>query len=322
MISENGIAFCLNADHTSPMKTGVEQSIRALIGGDGITETAGLIEAISTFGLKVQKKSGLLYLSDAIELLQAEKILSHVTEKPELEIHWSIGSTNSYLMELKPQPDSAIVCLAERQEAGKGRRGHGWVSPFGKNIYMSVGRKFKQQASELGGLSLIVGIQVIRTLRRFGLKNVGMKWPNDILLPQGKLAGILVEIAAAKQGSVYAVMGIGINFEFEAKDGQLIDQPWSALKSYISPSRNDVAGQLIENLLTAAEQFEEYGFASFRDEWNESNLYKGKEVMIHLGKEVISGWDEGVDDNGNLLLKTPDGMRVFSAGEVSLRPVV
>lgn len=304
------------------MKKDINQIIKALVQGDGIIETSGLIDAISAFGLKVHKKSGLLYLSEPVELLQAERILSHINSTPLLEIHWSIGSTNSHLMEISPQPDSTIVCLAERQDAGKGRRGHTWVSPFGKNIYLSIGKKFKRRSSELGGLSLVIGTQVISTLRNFGLENIGMKWPNDIIMLEGKLAGILVELARASQGRVFAVMGIGINFEIEEKDGRSIDQPWSALRPYISPSRNDVAGQLVNNLLTALELFEDQGFSAFRDEWNEANLYKGMEVMVHLGEEVIFGRDAGVDDNGNLLLETNDGMRVFSAGQVSLRPVV
>jgi BirA family biotin operon repressor/biotin-[acetyl-CoA-carboxylase] ligase len=225
-------------------------------------------------------------------------------------------------MELKPQPDSTIVCLAEQQEAGKGRRGKTWVSPFGKNIYLSVGTKFRRRTSELGGLSLVIGIQVIKTLRNLGLDNIGLKWPNDVLLLKGKLAGILVELKREHQGDVFVVIGIGVNFELEEKHSESIDQPWSELKPHITLSRNDVAGQLVNNMLMALEVFESLGFSAFRDEWNESNLYRGREVIVHLGEEQISGRDAGVDNNGNLLLETTEGMRVFAAGQVSLRPAV
>ncbi len=296
--------------------------IRLLARGDGIMKSDDLIDALSVLGLEVYKKSGLLYLCDPIELLQAERILSHLTSRPLLEIHWTIGSTNSHLMELKPKPDSTIVCLAEQQEAGKGRRGNTWVSPFGKNIYLSVGTKFRKRTAELGGLSLVIGIQVIKTLQNFGLDNIGLKWPNDVLLAKGKLAGILVELKREHQDGVFVVMGIGINFELEEKHSGSIDQPWSELKPYITLSRNDVAGQLINNMLMAIELFESRGFSAFRDEWNESNLYSGREVIVHLGEERIFGRDAGVDDNGNLLLETTEGVRVFAAGQVSLRPAV
>jgi BirA family biotin operon repressor/biotin-[acetyl-CoA-carboxylase] ligase len=296
--------------------------IRALAQGDGIIHSDGLNDALSVLGLEVYKKSGLLYLCDSIELLQAERILSHITSKPLLEIHWTIGSTNSHLMELEPQPESTIVCLAERQEAGKGRRGNTWVSPFGKNIYLSVGTKSRRRTSELGGLSLVIGIQVIKTLRNLGLDNIGLKWPNDVLLLKGKLAGILVELKREHQGGVFVVIGIGINFELGEKHSESIDQPWSELKPYISPSRNDVAGQLVNNILMALEVFESRGFSAFQDEWHETNLYRGREVIVHLGEEQIFGRDAGVDDNGNLLLETAEGIRVFAAGQVSLRPAV
>jgi BirA family biotin operon repressor/biotin-[acetyl-CoA-carboxylase] ligase len=296
--------------------------IRALARGEGIIKSRGLIDALSVLGLDVYEKSGLLYLCDPIELLRAERILGHLTSRPLLEIHWTIGSTNSHLMELKPQPDSTIVCLAERQEAGRGRRGNTWVSPFGKNIYLSVGTKFRRRTSELGGLSLVIGIQVIKTLRNLGLDNIGLKWPNDVLLLKGKLAGILVELKREHQGDVFVVIGIGINFELEEKHSESIDQPWSELKPHITLSRNDVAGQLVNNMLMALEVFESRGFSAFRDEWNESNLYRGREVIVHLGEEQISGRDAGVDNNGNLLLETTEGIRVFAAGQVSLRPAV
>ncbi len=304
------------------MSTDIDEAIAALAQGDGVLETDGLVDAVSALGIEVYENFGLLYLSRPLELLQADRILSHISTSPLLEIHWTISSTNSYLMEMRPQPDSTIVCLAERQEAGRGRRGNTWVSPFGKNIYLSVGKVFKKRASELGGLSLVIGIQVVKTLRNFGLQNIGLKWPNDILLLRGKLAGILVELKGEGHGGVFVVMGIGINFELAEKDAQRIDQPWDALKSYISPSRNDVAGQLVNNMLVALEQFERHGFSAFKEQWNDSNIYRGKEVMVHLGEELISGWDAGVDDNGNLLLETVDGMKVFSAGQVSLRPVI
>jgi BirA family biotin operon repressor/biotin-[acetyl-CoA-carboxylase] ligase len=304
------------------MDNDTRQMIRTLAQGDGIIESDGLVDALSVLNLKAYRKSGLLYLCDPVELLQAERIQSHLTSRPLIELHWTIGSTNTHLMELRPQPDSTIVCLAERQEAGKGRRGKAWVSPFGKNIYLSVGTKLRKRTAELGGLSLVIGIQVIKTLRNFGLDKIGLKWPNDVLLLKGKLAGILVELKREHQDGVFVVIGIGINFELEEKHSESIDQPWSELKPHISPSRNDVAGQLVNNMLMALEVFEHSGFSAFRDEWNESNLYRGREVIVHLGEEQIPGRDAGVDDNGNLLLETSEGMRVFAAGQVSLRPAV
>ena len=83
------------------------------------------------------------------------------------------------------------------QTAGKGRRGRRWVSPFGRNIYLTYGRFIGRQLSELGGLSLVVGMLVVDVLRSMGLERVGLKWPNDIVLDGGKLGGILIELRAS-----------------------------------------------------------------------------------------------------------------------------
>ena len=222
-------------------------------------------------------------------------------------------------MGMKTGPDSVVVCLAEQQQAGKGRRGKKWVSPFGKNIYLSVGKSFSRRISDLGGLSLVAGTQVVKTLHACGLQDAGLKWPNDIILGKGKLAGILVELGVPASNHVFAVVGVGVNFSMQEKDGREIDQPWSAVDQYSSVSRNEMVGKLTENLLQGMELFEVEGFSAFHEDWSRYNLYDGRDVVIHRGAERIDGRDVGVDEDGNLLLETVNGIQVFNAGEVSLR---
>ena len=301
------------------MNKDIENCVRVLADGSRVESTVELTKALSKLGLEFREKAGLLELSEPIELLNPDVIMRQISSEPRLEIHWTIDSTNSYLMEMKSGMDSVIVCLAEQQQAGKGRRGKTWVSPFGKNIYLSVGKNFTRRISDLGGLSLVAGTQVVKTLHACGLKDAGLKWPNDIILGKGKLAGILVELGVPAGNDVFAVVGVGVNFSMQEKDSREIGQPWSAIGQYSSVSRNEMAGELIENLLQAMELFEIEGFSAFHEAWNRYNLYEGVDVVIHRGSERIDGRDAGVDENGNLLLETVNGIQVFNAGEVSLR---
>ncbi len=299
------------------MTKSIEDSIRSLVRGAGVEASVELTKELEQLGLGFREQMGQVHLSQPLELLDANEILHWVSSKPDLEIHWSIDSTNSHLLGKKPK--TVTICLAEQQLAGRGRRGKSWVSPFGKNIYLSLGREFRRQITDLGGLSLVVGTQVVKTLHACGLKDTGLKWPNDILLKGGKLAGILVELGAPADGGMFAVIGVGINLSLQEADSQQIDQPHTTVEQYGSVSRNELTGKLCENLLQAMTVFERDGFAAYHEEWNHYNLYRGRQVMIHRGEERIDGIDTGVDENGNLLLKTTEGVRVFNAGEVSLR---
>jgi|TARA_B100001964_G_scaffold236205_1_gene297585 BirA family biotin operon repressor/biotin-[acetyl-CoA-carboxylase] ligase len=301
------------------MTKSIERCIRSLAEGAGVESTVDLTRELKQLGLEFREESGKIYLSQTLELLDSNEIMRRISSKPELEIHWSIDSTNSYLVGKKPGPKAVTICLAEQQLAGRGRRGKSWVSPFGKNIYLSLGREFGRQITDLGGLSLVVGTQVLKTLHACGLAEAGLKWPNDIILKGGKLAGILVELGVPADDSVFAVIGVGVNLSMREADSQKIDQPFSTVEQYASVSRNELAGRLSENLLQAMTIFEQEGFTAFHEEWNRCNLYRGRQVVIHRGEERIDGTDIGVDVNGNLLLETVDGVRVFNAGEVSLR---
>lgn len=301
------------------MNIDLENCVRTLVNGASVESSADLTQGLLELGLKFRERAGRITLLESIELLNPEIIMGHLSSEPKLEIHWTIDSTNRYLMRMKTALDSVTVCLAEQQQAGKGRRGKTWVSPFGRNIYLSVGKHFSKRIAELGGLSLVAGIQVVKTLRACGLQDAGLKWPNDILLGQGKLAGILVELGVPVGDRVFVVIGLGVNFSIQEKDSRKIGQPWSAVAQYVSVSRNEMVGKLTENLLQAMECFESGGFAVFHEEWSGYNMYAGQDVVIHRGAERIEGRDAGVDEDGNFLLETAKGIQVFNAGEVSLR---
>lgn len=261
-----------------------------------------------------------LVSGSGVELLDADRIKGILSrDDVDLEVLWSTKSTNTYLMGMSAEHFSGYkVCLAEQQQAGRGRRGRSWISPFGTNLYMSLARRFARDSTDLGGLSLAVGVQVVKALKAFGVAGVGLKWPNDVMLDQGKLAGILVEVGPPINHHTHTVIGIGLNIHLSREDRLKIDQPPGSLEG-MDLSRNELAGQVLNSVIIGLDRFAEKGFSAFYREWDIYNLYRGKEVIVHLGEQRINGVDAGVDTSGNLLLNTVDGVRVCNAGEVSLR---
>ncbi len=299
----------------------VISTIKGMADGQSAEPTTELEDALAEAGLTTHQSDGRLVLSEPLELLDTDLIRRSIPGDilSRVEAHWSIDSTNTYLMDRTSSADfHGWLCLAERQVQGRGRRGRQWISPFGKNIYMSLGWNLPSRIG-LEGLSLVVGMQLARTLRSAGLKDIGVKWPNDVMLDRGKLAGILIEMATPRQGLIGVVIGIGINLQLDEKDAGEIDQAWSDTRGALGIARNKLVANLVSDLLEELPRFADTGFAPYQDSWKKFDLYYGREVRIQLGENFIEGVNQGVDSRGNLLLETEEGQQIFNAGEVSLR---
>jgi BirA family biotin operon repressor/biotin-[acetyl-CoA-carboxylase] ligase len=301
-----------------------------LIAGNPVNSTLELLGFLDGIGVPYTRQGSVLTLNHGMELLDEGAIrteLQHLVSELQmstldLEIHRVTQSTNDVVMQrLVESQSTAILCAAEMQTAGKGRRGRRWISPFGRNVYLTYGRFIGRQLSELGGLSLVVGMVVVDVLRAMGLERVGLKWPNDILLGGGKLGGILLELRASDTGGIGLVAGVGLNLALNLEESLSIDQPWSAISSQLEMPRNILLGALGGRIVNAIQTFEDVGFDSFAEKWSEYNLYTGQQVNVIRGSETISGIDSGVDQQGNLLLRTGTGLEVYNSGEVSVRPV-
>ena len=301
-----------------------------LIAGNPVNSTLELLGFLDGIGVPYTRQGSVLTLNHGMELLDEGAIrteLQHLVSELQmstldLEIHRVTQSTNDVVMQrLVESQSTAILCAAEMQTAGKGRRGRRWISPFGRNVYLTYGRFIGRQLSELGGLSLVVGMVVVDVLRAMGLERVGLKWPNDILLGGGKLGGILLELRASDTGGIGLVAGVGLNLALNLEESLSIDQPWSAISSQLEMPRNILLGTLGGRIVNAIQTFEDVGFDSFAEKWSEYNLYTGQRVNVIRGSEIISGIDSGVDQQGNLLLRTGTGLEVYNSGEVSVRPV-
>lgn len=183
------------------------------------------------FSVTIQSVKGRGYrLSQPIELLETDKIRSLLspvmkTFLPEIDILPLVDSSNRYLMAAASQgaPSGKFV-LAEQQTAGRGRLGRTWVSPFGCNIYCSLLWRFDLASSVLSGLGIVVAIALVTTLADF-VEGIEIKWPNDILWQQQKLAGILLEMQGEANGPAAVVIGMGLNINMPESSRQQIDQP-------------------------------------------------------------------------------------------------
>ena len=122
---------------------------------------------------------------------------------------------------------SGLVCTAEQQTAGRGRRGREWISPFGRNLYVSTVWEFTQGAAALEGLSLAVGVAVAQALKGLGLPEVQLKWPNDIQHEGKKLGGVLLEMVGDASRQCQVVVGIGVNVAMPGAAANAIDQAWT-----------------------------------------------------------------------------------------------
>ena len=285
------------------------------------------IQKLQQTGLDIQSVKGKGYrLAQPLELLDADSIRSRMVPQAaglmsRLEIMSQVVSTNDVATAWAQQgATSGAVCLAEQQTAGRGRRGRTWVSPFATNLYVSCVWTFFQGAAALEGLSLATGVAVVKALESLGVSGAGLKWPNDILLNEGKVAGILLEMTGDPAGRCQVVLGVGVNHRMPANAAADIDQAWSRVED-VCPgvSRNQLAAAVLSQLLLMLQTFEHSGFASFREQWEALDRFCGREVVIKTGADDIPGIADGVDATGGLRLKTPDGIQIMKGGELSLR---
>jgi BirA family biotin operon repressor/biotin-[acetyl-CoA-carboxylase] ligase len=287
------------------------------------------LKALRDLGVDFAVQRGKGYcLAAPLELLERDRILSVATDMTaaaidDIAVFLELDSTNDWLREqtLKGAP-SGTVCVAERQVAGRGRRGRSWISPFAANLYLSLLWRSASGAAALGGLSLVVGIALLRSLRGLGIHDAGLKWPNDILARDAKLAGILIDVVGEASGPCAVIVGIGVNVCMPRAEAAAIDQSWTDLYHLTGDrhiSRNRLAAAILDEMLPAIESFENRGLQPFLKEYRHYDMTNGRTVDLMLPNENISGTACGIDAGGALLVETVTGRRRFVSGDVSLR---
>jgi len=287
------------------------------------------VKALGELGVDVEAVAGRGYrLREPLVTLERKRILAFLGGRGpsarQIEILEQVDSTNRHLQEqaLAKADPSGKVCLAEAQTQGRGRRGRTWITTPYRNLMLSMAWRFTGGPAMVSGLSLAAGVAIVRALERYGAPNVGLKWPNDVLCGERKLAGLLVDVQGEATGPCTVVLGVGINCHIATVEAKQIDQPWTDLLTEVGATvdRNRLAAFVIDELHRMFTTFAERGLAAFRAEWERRHLYTGQRVSLCQGDVRIDGVVEGVDDSGALRLRDTQGdARTFVSGEVSLR---
>ncbi len=256
-------------------------------------------------------------------MLDKQKIVSTLEIKSiPLELLEQVDSTNDYL-KIASHPNKLAICISEMQTKGKGCFHRQWHSPFGQNIYLSLKYSFNKDISELAGLSLVCGLAVCRTIETICHLSlpIFIKWPNDIICDNKKLAGILIEIQAETHGFCSVIIGIGLNVNMQNDTDQKINHDWTSLINLTEAyhDRNELCTALINYLMHYLEAFEKHGFSFFQNPWQKKDYLFNKSLNLRSSQKEFQGIGAGINEQGNLILKLTDGFqKAFSSGDATL----
>ena len=296
----------------------------------GVSRTAvsQYIRDVQKLGIDVFRVTGKGYrLQSPLQLIELSSIQAYCADKDHeassIDVERVVGSTNDVIKERLQQltlPNGYTV-FAEAQTEGRGRRGKRWISPFGTNLYMSIYWRLDQGMSAAMGLSLALGTAVAQVISDFGVPNVELKLPNDLLVDGKKISGILVELEGQALGVAHAIIGIGVNLTMPSQWQQEIDQPWTDISHHLgaSFSRNQLAAMLLVKCRECLAEYELNGLTSFIARWQQFDRLQGQPVRIIMGNREIDGIAAGIDETGAILVTRNGTTERYHAGEVSLR---
>lgn len=296
--------------------------------GEQLGETLGMsraainkhVQTLRDWGVDVFTVPGKGYsLPEPIQLLD-EAFIRQQLQSGNVTVLPVIDSTNQYLLDRLAELQSGDACVAEYQQAGRGRRGRKWFSPFGANLYLSMYWRLEQGPAAAIGLSLVIGIIMAEVLQSLGADSVRVKWPNDLYLEDRKLAGILVELTGKTGDAAQIVIGAGINLVMRRVENDVINQGWINLQEAgINIDRNRLAVKLIQELRTALQLFEQEGLSPWLSRWERLDNFINRPVKLIIGEKEIFGISRGIDAQGALLLEQDGVIKPWMGGEISLR---
>ena len=262
---------------------------------------------------------------DALDAATIRRGLAAQGETLAVEVRGSCESTNTVLLD-RLDEEAPLLLLAEKQTAGRGRRGRRWQSAPGGALTFSMRWRFGGPAGRLRGLSLAAGVGIACALRDLGAAGVRLKWPNDLLAPlgypderlSGKLGGVLIETRSGG-GGTDAVIGIGLNCARMPGLERRLRRPVATLDALLDPlpARNAIAVRLAAELARTLRRFDRGGFAAFRAEWSSMHAHPGERLKVRMGDgRSVAGTADGVAADGALLLRNRRGLHAVASGSV------
>jgi BirA family transcriptional regulator, biotin operon repressor / biotin---[acetyl-CoA-carboxylase] ligase len=269
-------------------------------------------------------------LAEPLELLDLATLraqLGATQSRVDVQLADVIDSTNSALLNQALLGAPSGTCLAaEVQTAGRGRRGRAWQSALGASLTFSMLWRFNKGAAELGGLSLAVGVAVARALRALGV-DARLKWPNDIVMNDRKLGGILIETQGDMLGPTIAVVGIGLNLRLPDQMKASIDQPVTDIATETrdaavtapAMSRNTLLARTLTELVGVLDPFQQHGFGGLVDAWRALNAHAGRMVEVNAPDGVYLAKVVDVSPSGALIVERGSVRTQLTAAELSVR---
>ncbi len=271
------------------------------------------IQNLKSFGYEIEAQPHLGYrLLSIPDKLFADELsvgLGTKTVGNQIFSYESLDSTNDTCFELgkKGIPEGACI-FSEFQKKGRGRLGREWLSPKGKNILFSVLLRPVLTPSEVAKMTLTASLAVVRVLQNATNKKLGIKWPNDILFEEKKVAGILTEMQAEADRVDFIVIGIGINVNSSAKD---LPSGAFSVKEVLGESlhRLSLAREILRELDADYLRLKKEGFAGIAKEWEDFSVTSGRRVLAKLLGRSIQGQAVGIDKDGALWIRQDSGLQ-------------
>lgn len=305
----------------------------AFVSGEAISDKLGLtraavwkqVEALRARGYRIDAVPARGYrlaaIPDRLTGLELRPLLNTHDVGQVIHAHESLPSTNDRARELAEEgAGHGEVVIANAQTAGRGRRGRVWLSPPGRNLAFSVVLRPELPPMRAAELTLVASLAVCDALRQAGVA-AGIKWPNDVLVNGRKIAGILTELAAEPERLQWVIVGVGVNVNTRPEDfpEELRDEVTSILIERGQPApRALFAAACLAGLETWLDVHDEQGFAAIRDAWRVRSVTLGRQVSVRTGDQEIIGVAEDIDDQGALLVRTPERTERIVAGDVAL----
>ena len=312
---------------------GAVHSGEQLASGEQVSRSAiwKAVGALQELGVAIEATTNRGYrMLHAVTPLAADRIGAQLPAEVRArlrrgEVEWSLASTNSALLargELAPGQFDFLA--AEYQSAGRGRSARQWFAPPGGALCLSLAWSFASLPKGASALSLAVGVCALRALACIAPPEVRLKWPNDLLVGERKLGGILIELRAESGGPAYVVIGIGINCALGATIAGRVREAGAdpadlAALGVAHCDRNRLAAELVAQIVRGVLEFEQAGLAPFAAEWAAADALAGRVVSVALPDGPFVGHARGIDADGALCVHGNGTLRRFNTGEVSVR---
>lgn len=264
------------------------------------------IEAQSRLGYKLKKKPDLLIPEEVTLGLTTQYLGKEVVYYEEVE------STNEIAKQLahKGSIEGTLV-VADRQTRGKGRRGRSWISPKGEGLWFSFILRPDILPQDAPRATLVSAVAVTRALRDLTNLEIKIKWPNDLLIEEKKIVGILTEMNAELDRINYLVVGIGINVNLDiASLPDEIREIATSLSFHLGHkvSRVEVLQRCLSEIEKYYNTWKSEGFEVILSEWKELTHTLGRWVRVNIiNDDVVEGWAEDIENDGSLRLRLADG---------------